>query len=138
MTPYQGGCLCGRVRFRINAPALESGYCHCRMCQHSSGSPVVAWVTFPRPAFAWTEGAPKAFQSSPRAQRLFCGHCGSYLAFESEDAAHEVSVNTTALDEPERFPPRMHIFAASRVPWFDTPDTLPRYPGYNPPTAAGS
>lgn len=44
MATHDGGCLCGRVRFRVTAEALDSGYCHCRMCQRNSGAPTVAWA----------------------------------------------------------------------------------------------
>jgi hypothetical protein len=53
MAIHDGGCLCGKLRFRVTAPMLESGYCHCRMCQKNSGAPVVAWVTFPAASFSW-------------------------------------------------------------------------------------
>ena len=38
MKSDEGGCLCGKVRFRVTAEALKSGYCHCRMCQRILGS----------------------------------------------------------------------------------------------------
>jgi len=41
-----------------------------------------------------------------------------------------VSVNTASLDDPEAFPPQKHIFLESRVKWFNTPDKLPRFQGY--------
>ena len=73
MTSHEGGCLCGKVRFRVTAEALDSGYCHCRMCQRNSGAPVVAWVTFPRTGFAWIAGKAAEYPSSAHAKRLFCG-----------------------------------------------------------------
>jgi hypothetical protein len=90
-------------------------------------------VTFPRSAFAWTAAAPSSYASSARARRQFCPNCGSYLTFENEDEPHEVSINSAALDEPQSCPPQMHIFAASRIPWFETADQLPRYPQHGPP-----
>jgi hypothetical protein len=129
MTSHEGGCLCGQVRFRITAAPLDSGYCHCRMCQRNSGAPTVAWVTFPITGFAWIAGEPGTYRSSPRAQRHFCTSCGSYLAFFSKDAPAEVSINTASIDEPGAFPPRKHIFAESRIPWFHTRDDLPQHQG---------
>jgi hypothetical protein len=135
MTSHDGGCLCGRTRFRVTAPPLDSGYCHCRMCQRNSGAPVVAWVTFPAASFSWIAGQPTVYASSARARREFCASCGSYMIFRSEDWPHEVSVNTASFDQPAAFPPRMHIFAESRIPWFHTDDELPSYPDRGPPTA---
>lgn len=135
MTDHEGGCLCGQVRFRVTAAALDSGYCHCRMCQRNCGAPVVAWATFPAASFSWTAGQPGAYRSSARATRSFCPRCGSYLLFVSDDFPGEVSVNTASFDAPEAFPPRKHIFVESRIPWFQTADDLPRHVGY---AASGS
>jgi hypothetical protein len=134
----EGGCLCGQVRFRVAAPpSLDSGYCHCRMCQRASGAPVVAYVTFPAAAFSWIAGKPAIYASSARATRHFCGSCGSYMVFRSDDFPAEVSVNTTSFDDPSVFPPRKHIFSESRVPWFRTDDDLPSHVGYGPPYGSG-
>lgn len=132
MATHEGGCLCGEVRFRVTAEPLDSGYCHCRMCQRNSGAPTVAWVTFPVPSFSWTAGNPSTYASSSRAKRQFCAACGSYLVFRSEDFPGEVSVNTASFDDPAAFPPGRHIFAESRIPWFHVADDLPRYDGYGP------
>jgi hypothetical protein len=132
MTSHEGGCLCGQVRFRVTADALNSGYCHCRMCQRTSGAPVVAWVIFPASGFSWIAGDPHTYVSSARARRQFCARCGSYMAFRSDDFPGEVSVNTASLDDPGAFPPRMHIFTESRIAWFHTHDALPAHQGYGP------
>jgi hypothetical protein len=138
MSSHEGGCLCGRVRFRVTAAPLGSGYCHCRMCQRNSGAPVVAWVTFPAASFEWIAAKPATFASSAHAVRSFCPRCGSYLAFTNADYPGEVSINTASFDAPEAFPPRKHIFAESRIAWFETADHLPRHRGYGEPGAAGS
>jgi hypothetical protein len=132
MASHEGGCLCAAVRFRVTGKPLKSGYCHCRMCQRNSGAPVVAWVTFPAATFSWIKGEPGTYTSSARAKRQFCAVCGSYMVFRSDDTPEEISINTASLDDPCAFPPRMHIFAESRIPWFRTGDDLPSYEGYGP------
>ncbi len=131
MQQYEGGCLCGAVRFRVTGPAIDTGYCHCRMCQKNSGAPAVAWSTFPAEGFQWLRGEPGRYASSARAHRHFCRDCGSYMIFRTE-GSREVSVNTASLDDPAPFAPRAHIFSESRLPWFDTADALPRQQGYGP------
>ena len=37
-----GGCLCGTVRYESAGEPLFSLLCHCRDCQHQSGSAYVA------------------------------------------------------------------------------------------------
>jgi hypothetical protein len=123
----EGGCLCGKLRFLVTAAALDTGYCHCRMCQKNSGAPVVAWATFPSTNFAWTEGKPDSYASSSNAKRQFCSKCGSYLVFLSTKSPNEVSVNTASFDHPQTYPPRKHIYAGSRIVWFKTEDALPSH-----------
>ena len=41
---YDGGCLCGQVRFSAVGPALKPHTCSCKMCQRHSGSLTVSWV----------------------------------------------------------------------------------------------
>lgn len=132
MATHEGGCLCAKVRFRVTAEPLDSGYCHCRMCQRNSGAPVVAWVTFAAPSFSWIAGTPSTYASSAHARREFCAACGSYLVFRDDAFPAEVSINTASFDDPAAFPPRMHIFAESRIPWFHIDDDLPNYHGYGP------
>ena len=42
-----GGCLCRSVRYAVGIDAVEgsTNFCHCRMCQLTTGSPVGAFVT---------------------------------------------------------------------------------------------
>lgn len=132
MSMYEGGCLCGQVRFRVTAPSIDAGYCHCRMCQRNTGAPAVAWVIFPADSFRWIAGTPATYASSAHATRAFCANCGSYMVFSTTESPGEVSVNTASFDAPGAFPPRMHIFTESRIPWFHTRDDLPCYEGYGP------
>ena len=127
---YDGGCLCGQTRFRINAPPRDSGYCHCRMCQRNSGAPVVAWVTISSTNFSWISGKPRAYVSSVHAVREFCRTCGSCLVLRSTLYSDVLSINTATFDDPNVFPPRKHIFVENRLVWFQTADDLPCHQEY--------
>jgi hypothetical protein len=132
MLPLDGGCLCGKVRYRISARPHHADYCHCRMCQRAAGAPVVAWLTVASEAFAWTRGEPAVYRSSKRAERLFCPACGTQLAFREIEQPDHVDVTLASLDRPEEVRPGHHIWTASRIAWFDIGDDLPRYPEQGP------
>jgi hypothetical protein len=134
--PLEGGCLCGAVRYRVTTPPLDSGYCHCRMCQKSSGAPLQVSAEFPAEAFTVIQGEPKAYRSSAEAVRHFCPDCGSQLTFRMAVDPHYVSVNLPTLDRPEALQPRMHIWCESRISWFDVADYLPRHDRAGPPIKA--
>ncbi len=127
-TLVTGGCLCGEIRYEINAPALSSGYCHCRICQKFTGSTMSAYTAFPASAVRFTYAEPKYFASSPIARRGFCPTCGSSLVYHMKrphEAAHLV-IFTTSLDNPQDYAPAAHNGMESRVSWFDILDDLPR------------
>jgi hypothetical protein len=122
-----GGCLCGAVRYRA-ARMARASLCHCRMCQKASGAPVVAWLMVPAEAFAFTQGEPAAYRSSPGSVRHFCGTCGSPLTIRDFDKPSELDINLATLDHPETVAPRYHIHTASQMPWLYLHDGLPQYP----------
>ena len=45
MKKRSGGCLCGTVRYQLNSEPFDSGWCHCRVCQHVSGSGGMVFTT---------------------------------------------------------------------------------------------
>ena len=49
MTNLTGGCLCGQVRYTITGEPIRSGICHCRSCQHYTGSAFEPFMIFPPP-----------------------------------------------------------------------------------------
>ncbi len=125
----EGGCLCGALRYRVDAAPRDTGYCHCTMCRRSTGAPVLAWASVSAAAFAYTKGRAAIYQSSSRGQREFCATCGAQICYRDQGSAETVEINTGCLDDPAAVPPRRHIYDADRIPWFETADDLPRYAG---------
>lgn len=123
---YEGGCECGALRYRVTGSAHDSGYCHCRICQRTSGAPVQAFARFHAGQFSYTKGEPAIYFSSAHGQREFCAHCGSQLLYRGRQAPHDVALNTPTLDDPEAYPPRQQVWRRSRISWFETTDSLPR------------
>lgn len=122
---YEGGCLCGRVRYRAQGVRYAPHYCHCRMCQRVVGAPVVAWVNLPRAGFAFTAAEPAYHTSSPGIRRGFCAHCGASICTD-EDGDDHVCVTIATLDDPEAIRPGYHIWTDSRLSWLTIEDGLPR------------
>lgn len=133
---HVGGCLCGAVRYRAGEP-VDAGYCHCRLCQRSSGAPVLAWVSFPGEAFAYEKGAPATYRSSENGRRDFCRDCGTQIAFRDARTDERIDVNMATLDDPGSIRPEYHTWIGSRIPWFEIADDLPRYEDDGPDWSAG-
>lgn len=135
---FEGGCLCGAVRYRATHAPLRAVLCHCAMCRKQSGAPLLGFVHFPAHAFQWVRGAPAWYRSSEYAQRGFCARCGSALLMQEDVLADRVQVTVGSLDEAHRVRPDDHVWTQERLPWFDVSDTLPRFARSSPaaPTSA--
>ena len=83
--PITGGCQCGAIRYRIEAPLGPAGLCYCRMCQKAFGSIGAPLVSVPHAQFRWTRGTPATWRSSPIVERGFCRDCGTPLFMLEED-----------------------------------------------------
>lgn len=129
---FEGGCLCGAIRYRSTVPPVRGVICHCSMCRKHSGAPILAFVHFPRHAFAWIKGEPTRYRSSQYAERGFCAKCGSTLSMHEEVLEDRVQVTLGSLDQPDRAKIDDHVWAAERIAWFDVKDDLPRYPKDSP------
>ncbi len=126
---FEGGCLCEALRYRAQGEPLDVGYCHCRICQRSTGAPVLVWASFPTDAFAYGCGSPAVYHSSSHGQREFCASCGCQVAYRELKQPTSVDINLASFDDPSLLQPRSHIFTQARIPWFDTSDDLPRFVG---------
>jgi hypothetical protein len=123
-----GACLCGSIRYEISPRAGDvADYCHCEQCRRASGAPVVAWVQVSPARFRVTLGTAKAFASSAHSTRWFCPDCGGQL-YMSYAGNHSIGVTLGTLDTPDALRPTVHGWEGERIPWFETTDTLPRYP----------
>jgi hypothetical protein len=125
-TVFAGGCLCGQLRYEAS-DLIDAGYCHCRLCQRSSGAPVLAWVGVPIDCFSYLQGAPGSHASSSSGRREFCTGCGTPIAFRDERTPERVDVNLANFDDPGVIEPQYHIWVSSQIPWFEIDDDLSRY-----------
>lgn len=123
MAKYEGGCLCGAVRYSTDAEPSMASYCHCRMCQKATGGAFSICANFPTAAVIWS-GPRKLRRSSPFAVRGFCPECGSPLSFQYDDSDH-VSINVGTLDNPELVRPGSHGGVESRWSWIHIDEHLP-------------
>ncbi|ALN63734.1 glutathione-dependent formaldehyde-activating enzyme family protein [Lysobacter antibioticus] len=126
-THFEGGCLCGAVRYRATSAPLRGVICHCGLCRRHSGAPALAFVHFPADAFAWLASPPSWYRSSEHAERGFCGVCGSTIGMRESVLADRVQVCIGSLDEPERAGIDDHVWTGSQLPWFEVADALPRF-----------
>ena len=125
----KGRCLCGLVTYEYRGPELWCGHCHCESCRRNCSAPFTTFVGVRADEANFTGAAPVTYVSSPGVERLFCGRCGTPVAYRSARFADEIHFYAASLDDPARLRPQFHVYWAEKLPWVEIADSLPRYPG---------
>ncbi len=132
---YDGGCTCCHVRYRMTSKPLFVHCCHCRWCQRETGASFALNALIEIDRVQLLQGQVEVINTpsnSGKGQKISrCPKC--HVAVWSNyagagDAIRFVRVGT--LDEPERLPPDIHIFTASKQPWVVLPPNIPAVAEY--------
>jgi hypothetical protein len=121
--PWEGGCRCGQVRFRITAPPLLTMVCHCTGCQRMTSSAFSLSMAIPTPGFAVTAGEPVIGGLHGDIRHSFCPHCMSWVFTRMPGMDEFVNVRATLLDDAGWFEPFLETMTAEKLPWITTPAT---------------
>jgi len=134
-TSFDGGCTCRFVRYRMRGTPLFVHCCHCRWCQRETGASFALNALIEADRVQVLAGGVEVVDTpsnSGKGQRISrCPHCrvavwSNYAG--AGDALRFLRVGT--LDQPDRFPPDIHIFTASKQPWVVLPPGIPAVPEY--------
>jgi hypothetical protein len=125
--PYEGGCLCGQVRWRATAEPANVRVCHCRNCQRAVGGPFFARAVFLADDIE-RSGDTTRWPTSERVDRLSCARCGTPVFAEPKDPPARLGVALATLDDPGALAPEAHIWVSERLAWAPLDDGLPQFP----------
>jgi hypothetical protein len=130
MTEREGGCQCGRVRYRITAQPLMLVACHCSECQRQSGSAFGLSLIVPQGGVS-IQGELKIFERSSDSGRplkcFFCPECGTRI-YHQPAYAPVVNMRAGTLDDTSGLEPKMHAWTSSKQPWVSIPEGVPTHP----------
>lgn len=133
--PLDGGCDCRQVRYRMATPPLFVHCCHCRWCQRETGASYALNAMIESERVLLLQGEPEVVNTpsnSGKGQKIArCPTCRIALWSNyggGGDLVRFVRVGT--LDEPDRLPPDIHIFIASKQPWIVLPQGMPAVEEY--------
>ena len=127
--PLEGGCDCRFVRYRMETPPLFVHCCHCRWCQRESGASFALNALIESDRVTLLGAEPELVDTpsqSGKGQRIArCPRCRIAVWSHYAGAGTALRfVRVGTLDEPDRLPPDIHIFTASKQPWvLLSPDT---------------
>jgi hypothetical protein len=133
--PLEGGCDCRQVRYRMTSAPLFVHCCHCRWCQRESGASFALNAMIESDRVQLLAGDPELVHTpseSGAGQKIArCPQCRVALWSHYAGAGPLVKfVRVGTLDEPDRLPPDIHIFTASKQPWVVLPPGVPAVPEY--------
>jgi hypothetical protein len=121
----EGGCTCGRVRYRLASPPMFVNGCHCRDCQRFTGSAFAVNAMIEADRVVVTAGAPVAAEGERPAH---CAGCGTRLWGHISMFGSPVAfVFVGTLDRGEELAPDAHFFVRSRHPWIVLPEGVPQF-----------
>ena len=121
----EGGCTCRAVRYRLTSAPLIVHCCHCRWCQRETGTAFALNAVIESNRVEVT-GKPEIIDTpslSGKGQKIHrCPTCkvavwsnygggGPAFAF----------IRVGTLDNPDQFPPDVHIYTQSKQPWVVLP-----------------
>ncbi|TAG26479.1 MAG: GFA family protein [Burkholderiales bacterium] len=117
---YEGGCLCGNIRFTATGTPNWPHTCSCKMCQRHSGALTLAWVEFAKDQVQWNGagGEPAKWRSSEKSSRAFCPKCGSTLG--AIDESPVIALVLGSFDSPNRqeLKPVGHSYVGAKPKWW--------------------
>ncbi len=133
--PADGGCDCKVVRYRMLTTPLFVHCCHCRWCQRESGASYALNAMIEADRVLHLAGEPELVNTPSESgfgQVIArCPACKLAVWSNYAGAGPLVRfVRVGTLDDPDRLPPDIHIFTASKQPWVVIPEGVPAVPEY--------
>jgi hypothetical protein len=129
MRTLAGGCLCGAVRIAVDDAFRYALNCHCSQCRRATGAAFKPFAGIERSKFRYVAGADALLvYGDPDNHDEHCGTCGSFLCSVVQEGRF-VHVNLGALADAPSIRPTAHICVASKAPWHEITDDLPRHDG---------
>ena len=133
-----GGCECGRVRYRVEGEPIFVNCCHCRQCQKLSGSAFAMNAMIEREHVHVIMGSEELEDGAGQAR---CPACRTLLWGTHRFFGDQILfLRVGTLDEGERIAPGAHFFVRSKHPWVTLPEGVPAFetlPGPGDPPLFG-
>ena len=129
--PWEGGCRCGQVRFRVSKPPLLTMACHCTGCQRMTASAFSLSAAIPSDGFEVIKGEPViGGLHGAESHHYFCPHCMSWMFTRNEGLEWFVNIRATLLDDAGWFEPFVETWTIEGLPWAKTgaPHSYPKLP----------
>ena len=130
-----GRCLCGQVRYTLNADKVAAAICHCKHCQRQAGSAfsVIAVASADQLKI---HGTLKTYEdtadSGAKLHRQFCPNCGSAMFSILFENPQQIIIKAGTFDDTSWIAPMAHVWCGSAQDWYAFPENVLKFPGNAP------
>jgi hypothetical protein len=134
----EGGCTCRLVRYRLVGLPMIVHACHCRWCQRETGTAHALNAVYEAERVVHTGAEPEIVDTpsaSGKGQKIArCPTC-KVAIWSNYPGAGPLArfVRVGSLDEPDRLPPDIHIYTASKQSWVTLPPGAKAVPEFYKP-----
>ena len=131
----EGGCDCREIRYRLTSKPMWVNCCHCRWCQRETGASFALNALIEADRVELLHGKPDIVNTpsnSGKGQLIArCPTCRIALWSNYGGGGDKIRfVRVGTLDNPDQFPPNIHIFTTTKQPWVVLPPDMPAVPEY--------
>lgn len=135
ITGAEGGCDCGKVRYRFKSEPIVVKCCHCHACQRQAGSAFILNVLIEADNLELLGEKPEPWNletaSGHGQKNMRCPHCKVSVWSHYNMAGDGVCfVRGGTLDDPAMIKPDLHIFTESKLPWIELPEGVEQFPQF--------
>jgi len=117
--PYTGSCLCGAVRWKLEARPLAVNACHCTDCKKTTGATNVVMLIANNDAFSFTGEIDiyrKRADSGRELDIKRCAKCGTRMFHHNLASNALVFIAAGTLDDSSWAVPTSHIWVEKISP----------------------
>ncbi|MGH6986431.1 MAG: GFA family protein [Caulobacteraceae bacterium] len=130
----EGGCVCGKVRYRLSSPPMIVHCCHCTQCRRRVGTAFAVNALIEADRIELLSGSPACVTLPTESGRPLddwgCPSCKTSLWSDYGRRRNLLFVRVGTLDDPAALPPDVHIFVRSKLSWVELPKGARAYKVY--------
>ena len=133
MVQFTGGCLCGTIRYEVNAEPQRIQNCHCDDCRKVTGSAFASNIFVAEDDVVITQGEPKSFShaadSGNTMTKEFCANCGSQLFGLGSGRPGIKNIKVGSIDDASFVQPMRNVFVKRALPFTQIDRSLDCFDG---------
>ena len=121
MVQFTGGCLCGKIRYKVSAKPQYIDNCHCDTCRKATGSAFATNIFVSKDDLVVTQGEPKSFShnadSGNTVTKEFCANCGSQLFGYGTKRPDAKNIKVGSIDDANFVQPIANLYMKRALPF---------------------